>query len=87
MNSSTDEDTQVMQNGLDKIYDWADLNDMVFNDQKFEHLEYASHLPYGVQRLFPTKEGNAIEKSEVVNDLGVYMYKDGTFIRQVQDDL
>ena len=32
---------------------------------KFEHLEYASHIPYGDQGQFTPKEGIAIEKPEV----------------------
>ena len=58
---------------------------MVLNNSKFEHLEYASHLPYGVQRQFTTKEGIVIGKPEVVKDLGVFMCKDATFIRQIQE--
>ena len=82
INISTDEDAQVKQNDLDKIYDWANLNAMVFNNSKFEHLKYVSHVPYGVQRQFTTKKGIVIGKPEVVKDLGVFMCKekDATFI-------
>ena len=31
-------DSQVMQNELDKIYDWADLNVIVFNNTMLKYL-------------------------------------------------
>ena len=35
-----EEDTQILQNDLYKLYKWADTNNMKFNANKFELLRY-----------------------------------------------
>ena len=35
-----EEDTQMLQNHLHKLYKWADTNNMKFNANKFELLRY-----------------------------------------------
>ena len=35
-----EEDTQMLQNDLHKLFKWADTNNMKFNENKFELLQY-----------------------------------------------
>ena len=35
-----EEDTQMLQNDLHKLYEWADTNNMKFNANKFEFQRY-----------------------------------------------
>ena len=51
---SKNSDTKIMQEELGKIYEWAEDNLMIFNETKFEHLEYTSHLPYEPDRWLLT---------------------------------
>ena len=84
MQMSRHQDSKVLQDELNRIYDWAELNKMVFNDSKFEHLEYTTHLPYEVHRSFNAKNGDPIQKTEVIKDLGVLMSADCCFKEQIQ---
>ena len=67
------EDADCLQSGLNSTFDWADLNNMEFNGNKFLHLRYSiqSDPPYDV--TYRTKEGTDIKKVKEVKDLGTIM--------------
>ena len=64
-----EEDHDLLQEDLQALYMWADLNNKTFNDDKFEH------LPFGTPntRTYTAPNGAVIKKKEHVKDLGVYM--------------
>ena len=39
-------DCSLLQNDLDNIYTWASVNNMVFNDSKFQHMSYHHQLQH-----------------------------------------
>ena len=42
-NIASEEDVEKMQDDLDKIYKWAETNNMLFNNNKFELLRYGTN--------------------------------------------
>ena len=64
-----DDDQILLQQDLQVLYEWADLNNKSFNDDKFEH------LPFGKpnNRVYTSPSGSEIKKKEHVKDLGVHM--------------
>ena len=64
-----DDDQTLLQQDLQVLYEWADLNNKSFNDDKFEH------LPFGPpnNRVYTAPSGTVIKKKDHVKDLGVHM--------------
>ena len=63
----------MMQEDLENVYDWALINKMIFNDTKFEHLEYKTDRISNNSFQFFSESGEEIERPDKVKDLGVYM--------------
>ena len=70
-----EDDSFLLQEDLQTLYNWAEYNNKTFNDEKFEH------LPFGADndRTYLAPSGSPIEKKDHVKDLGVYMSKDCSF--------
>ena len=70
-------DNIKMQTDLDRVYQWAMLNNMTFNSSKFEVLRYKTNdsnlIPYH------TPDKSIINEVGCVKDLGVYIDSSGTF--------
>ena len=66
-----DEDRNALQRDLNKVYDWAEVNRMVFNSDKFESINYGDRE----RKLYAYKGPNneTITNKEAVKDLGVMM--------------
>ena len=69
------EDQDLLQEDLQVLYDWAEENNKVFNDEKFEHLSFGPKN----SRIYLAPSGLHIKKKENVKDLGVYMSHDCSF--------
>ena len=52
---------------------------MVFNNTKFDQLEYSAHPQSNLKIELYTKEGLIIQKRKEVKDLGVIMGENGSF--------
>ena len=63
------EDQEKLQSDLQVLYDWAEKNNMSYNEEKFEHLIFG---PPSL-RAYRTPTGSDIRKKDTVKDLGVYM--------------
>ena len=72
------EDHLMMQDELQKVYRWANENVMVFNDVKFDHVQYDRDQNSEI-REYLTADGTKIRKPTEVKDLGVYMSTDAGF--------
>ena len=67
-----------MKNDLKKIYDWAEVNKMKFNANKFEQIIHGE-MP-GVQREnYLNPKGESIEIKNEIKDLGVLVSNDFRF--------
>ena len=73
-----EEDMKILQQDLDRIYEWADSNHMEFNENKFERM---SHGNKGITSLgtYKTKSGKEIKPNKTVKDLGVLTSEDVSF--------
>ena len=76
-----EQDAVSLQNDLESIYKWCESNNMCFNSDKFEHMEYLHNLNTDTSHKSPYTDnnGNQIKKCDNVKDLGVYMSANGTF--------
>ena len=79
------EDCAKMQSDLEKVYGWAEENNMSFNADKFEVLSYRAtslqHMPY------QTPTGTNINESESLKDLGIIMENTGSFKLQIAESV
>ena len=75
---STD-DTEVLQQDLNKIYAWSERNNMQFNDDKFELMRYGTDTEIKNQTCYKGPDKSLIKEKQSVKDLGVYMNTDLTF--------
>ena len=57
------EDTERLQQDLNKIYTWADENLMIFNENKFEQMSHADTKNVG-KGIYRTKSGQIIEEKK-----------------------
>ena len=73
-------DLEKFQEDLEKLYNWAETNNMAFNGTKFELLRYGfnEELKTLSNYLTPNAE-NIIEIKDVLRDLGVIMKDKNTF--------
>ena len=74
-----------MQEGLEKVYEWAKANNMFFNTSKFVHLRYM-HLYCNLQndQTYMSSPGDPIETNQSIKDLvGVEMSSTAEFSLQV----
>lgn len=79
---SSPEDQTKLQNSLNKIYQWAEKNNMKFNDTKFNLMRY------GINEIiqdneYKTPSGETIKEETTVKDLGVLMTNDLTFSEHI----
>lgn len=78
-------DSFKLQHDLNKIYEWADHNNMEFNNSKFEHLQYGKNEDLHAETYYMTSNGRKIEKKQHVKDLGVIMSHDCSFTEHINN--
>ena len=66
-----DEDRNSLQSDLNKIYEWAEVNRMVFNSDKFESINYGDKE--GIIYTYRGPNNEPITNKEAVKDLGVML--------------
>jgi len=77
------EDCKVLQQSLNKIYQWANRNNMKFNVTKFNLLRYGPNEDLKINTSYKNSEGENIEEEKSVKDLGVQMSDDLTFSEHI----
>ena len=77
INDVTDCDT--LQQDLNHVYDWASINNMFFNAQKFYYDSFSPNKYFSLSNVYINPEYNIISPSSNVLDLGVYMSSNCTF--------
>ena len=73
------DDTEVLQQDLNKIYTWTERNNMQFNDDKFELMRYGTDTEIKNQTCYKGPDKSLIKEKQSVKDLGVYMNTNLTF--------
>ena len=76
------EDCDRMQNDLRAVYDWARVNNMDFNETKFEHIRFG---PSEGLTGYTSANGTCIQTCQSVKDLGVIISEDMKFEDQISD--
>ena len=72
-------DVESLQSDLDRVYEWADSNNMKFNSTKFEVLRYGKNEEMKCGTMYFSAEDDIIEEKDVLRDLGVQMNNKATF--------
>ena len=60
-NIATEEDVEKMQEDLTKIYKWAEENNMLFNNNKFELLRYGANTEIKQSTFYLSVDDEIIE--------------------------
>ena len=77
-------DASALQRDLEIVYQWAEDNNMSFNNLKFECLRFGPDLTLKATTNYTSPSGTIIDMKEHVRDLGVTMSSDGTFSEHIQ---
>ena len=80
-----EEDTQMLQNDLHKLYKWADTNNMKFNANKFEPLRYGKEQEIKSGTTNKSYDDSNINGKEQVRDLGIMMNNIASFTLHVRE--
>ena len=75
-------DVRRMQDDLNRAYDWATQNNMNFNENKFQSINYGHNNQHG-RYLTPT--GMEVQKSSTVRDLGLIMSDSCKFHKHIEE--
>ena len=75
---SSENEATELQSDLSVLYRWADENNMSFNNNKFEHMMYATNS-FNARYQYVAQDGSNIETRECIRDLGITLSCDGTF--------
>ena len=74
------EDVESLQTDLDKLYDWAKTNNMVYNGTKFQAIRYGNKKDIKEDTNYFTEDtGEIIEIFETLRDLGVILSEEANF--------
>ena len=71
-------DNTKMQEDLNSLEQWSEMNNVKMNDEKFVLLCYNSN-PQIINNHYSLKSGIVIQESKGTRDLGVWMSNDATF--------
>ena len=74
----------ALQSDLEAVYQWAEENNMSFNDLKFEALRYGQDSTLQLTTSYTSPDGNIIDTQEHVRDLGVTMSSNGNFSEHIR---
>ena len=80
-----EEDTQMLQNDLHKLYKWVDTNNMKFNANKFELLRYGKEQEIKSALTYKSYDDSNIDDKELVRDLGIMISNTATFTLHIRN--
>ena len=80
-----EEDTQLLQNDLHKLYKFADTNNMKFNANKFELMRYGKEQEIKSATTYKWYDDSNINGKEQVRDLGIMMSNTATFTLRIRN--
>ena len=74
-----------VKNDLHKLYKWADTNNMKFDANKFELLQYGKKQEIKSATTYKSYDDSNIDDKEQVRDLGIMMSNTATFILHIRN--
>ena len=74
-------DTNKLQEDLDALYRWSELNNMDFNSDKFEGQSYGKNE----EQHYQAPDLSTIAQNNVLKDLGIYMAEDLKFEKHIHN--
>ena len=77
-------DAEEMQLDLERIYEWAKKTNMEFNPDKFQLIRYGKNQVLRDTTRYAASNGENIEESACVKDLGVWVSSDGGFDNHIE---
>lgn len=77
------EDTALLQADLQAVYMWQEVNNMLFNEKKFELLRYGKNSTIKLNSHYTSPTGSTIVPRDHLRDLGIIMNNRATFGDQV----
>ena len=80
-----EEVTQILQNDLQKLYKWANTNNMKCNANKFELLRYGKEQEIKSATTNKSYDDSNIDDKEQVRDLGIMMSNTPTFTLHIRN--
>ena len=84
----SESDIESLQNYLETMYSWADSNNMIFNESKFQVKRYGKNHDIKDDTLYFTdKMDNIIERFDKVKYLGVILNDEGNFKDHIEKAL
>ena len=78
-------DASALQTDLEKVYQWAIDNNMVFNTKKFETLRYGTDDVLKAIISYTSPDGSIIPDKDHLRDLGVTMSANGSFRQHISE--
>ena len=75
------QEANELQNDLSKLYEWAQINNMDFNPEKFEGMSYG----LDEEQSYKAPDSTTIKQLNVVKDLGIYMAEDMQFKQHIRN--
>jgi hypothetical protein len=78
---STREAERLLQEDLDRVYVWAEQNNMSFNSKKFQAIRFAELLNHAV---YNSDLDVPMDESDLVKDLGIYIASDLQFDQHIR---
>ena len=76
-------DASSLQTDLEKVYQWAVDNNMLYNSKKLEALRYGPDQVLKTTTNYTAPDGSIIPDKDSVRDLGVTMTADGSFRQHI----
>ena len=73
-NIKTVDDCNVLQSDLESVYNWADVNNMLFNASKFDYLSFACKNNSLSSNVYVNPDLNIINQHDNIKDLGIFRY-------------
>ena len=82
-NIKTVDDCNVLQSDLESVYNWADVNNMLFNASKFDYLSFACKNNSLSSNVYVNPDLNIINQHDNIKDLGILMSSDCSFEKHI----
>ena len=78
-------DASSLQTDLEAVYQWAEDNNALFNNKKFEALRYGINEILKLTTSYTAPDGTLIAEKDQLRDLGVTMSADSTFKQHINN--